>query len=289
MEKGEMCALKENMDIGEDTLGNFLREASILYNLRHPGLPEVWDHFVIPGEGQYLVMEFIEGVSLLELLDQEGKPLSEVDVVTVLVQVCDALNYLHSQKPPIIHRDIKPGNIRITPEGKVVLVDFGIAKIYDEFSQTSTVARAVSPGYSPLEQYGLATTDARSDVYALAATAYHLLTNKVPSSSVDIAAGTSPPLKPVRELNPKISHEVSQAISRSMRLRIDRRTKSINQFKDDLEQSPAYRKSNKNKRIKAPRKAQKTNRLALVFGLILILAILIAGAYLALNYLPLNF
>ncbi|MBN1148691.1 MAG: serine/threonine protein kinase [Anaerolineales bacterium] len=288
LEKGETCAVKENLDVGDDTLGKFLREASILYNLKHPGLPAVWDHFVIPGEGQYLVMEFVEGVSLIEIIEEEGKPLSEEDAVTVLIQVCDALQYLHNQNPPIIHRDIKPGNIRITPEGRVVLVDFGIAKVYDEFSRTSTLARAVSPGYSPLEQYGLAMTDARSDVYALGATAYKLLTNKVPDSSVDIAAGTVPPLKPVHDLNPQVSQEVSTAIARAMRLRLDQRTNSITQFKTELQQSPIHRKSNKGKRSKRIAK-RKNNWLAVAFGIVLILAALLTSAYLVYALLPLIF
>jgi len=279
LEKGVTCALKENLDVGDDTLGKFLREASILYNLKHPGLPAVWDHFVIPGEGQYLVMEFVEGSSLTEILEHEGKPLLEEDVVAVITQVCDALDYLHSQNPPIIHRDIKPGNIRITPEGKVVLVDFGIAKVYDQFSRTSTVARAISPGYSPLEQYGLATTDARSDVYALGATAYQLLTNKVPASSVDIAAGTVPPLRPVHEVNPEVSREASLAIVRAMQLRLNRRTKSIAQFKAELEQSPAFQKSRKGK-LPGSNLGRQQNWLALAFGVVVILAILLTGVYL---------
>lgn len=236
LESGTTCAVKENLnDSQEEVMGDFLREASMLFNMQHPNLPKVWDHFVVPGEGQYLVMEYIEGDSLDDILQKTKKPLPERDVLPWIIQVCDALAYLHSQKPPIIHRDVKPSNIRITPEGKAVLVDFGIAKFYDEFSKTSTVARAVTAGYSPLEQYGIGKTDERSDVYALGATMYKLLTNLSPNPSVDIAAGTADPPLPVRKVNPAISRETSQAIQRAMQLRIKYRTQSITKFKDEIE------------------------------------------------------
>jgi len=239
IESGDLCAIKENLDDSDNTVGNFLREASMLYNLRHKNLPVVWDHFVVPGEGQYLVMEYIEGISLSDLLEREGKPFPTKRVATWISQVCDALMYLHSQNPPIIHRDIKPGNIRLTPGGKAVLVDFGIAKFYDEQSQTSTVARAVSPGYSPLEQYGLGKTDARSDIYALGITTYKLLTTQMPPPSVDLAAGTAAQPKTVAEVNPKVSPSASSAIEKSMSLKVSNRTPSIAKFKEELIQNLA--------------------------------------------------
>lgn len=235
LNNGNICAVKENLDDSQDdVMGKFLREASMLYNLKHTNLPEVWDHFVIPGEGQYLVMEYVEGQSLSAIQEQARKPLAERKVITWISQVCDALSYLHNQTPPIIHRDIKPGNIRITPDGKAVLVDFGIAKFYDQFSRTSTIARAVTPGYSPLEQYGLGKTDERSDIYALAATVYKLLTTVTPPPSVDIAAGTADPPAPAHKINALISPRVSQAIQRAMELRVRNRTQSVNRFKAEL-------------------------------------------------------
>jgi serine/threonine protein kinase len=277
--RGKNCAIKENLDDSPANRSRFLREASILYNLHHPNLPEVWDHFVIPGEGQYLVMEFVEGLSLIDILEHEGKPLSELRVVNWISQVCDALAYLHSQNPPIIHRDIKPGNIRITSQGKAILVDFGIAKVYDEFSRTSTMARAITPGYSPLEQYGLGRTDGRSDVYALGATAYKLLTNIQPEPSVDIAAGTAHSPKLVHEINPKVSREVSLAIGRAMQLKIDQRTASIKQFKNEILKSPIYKLSqqSKNGQIPTPRIPRW---IFWVLGFLL-LAGLVAGASIA--------
>ena len=238
LETGMACAIKENLnDTQEEVMGDFLREASMLFNLRHPNLPRVWDHFVVPAEGQYLVMEFVEGDSLDDILDKTNEPLPEQQATNWIIQVCDALEYLHGQSPPIIHRDIKPSNIRITPEGRAILVDFGIAKFYDEFSQTSTVARAVTAGYSPLEQYGIGKTDERSDIYALGATAYKMLTNITPNPSVDIAAGTADPPLPVREVNPDITRETNQALKHAMQLRVRNRTQSISKFKSEIQKA----------------------------------------------------
>ncbi|MCZ7674264.1 MAG: protein kinase [Chloroflexi bacterium] len=96
--------------------------------------------------------------------------------MSIITQIADALAYLHRQEPPIIHRDIKPANIRITADDHVFLVDFGLVKVYDHKLRTTIGARAVTPGYSPPEQYGQGNTDARTDVYALAATLYTMLT-----------------------------------------------------------------------------------------------------------------
>ena len=137
-------ALKENADTGPEAQRQFEREAHLLANLRHANLPRVSDHFGVPGQGQYLVMDFVEGKSLAALLAERGGPLSEVAVLPWIRQVCDALEYLHSRIPPVIHRDIKPDNIIIGPDGRAMLVDFGISK---EFAPgKGTTARAPAPG-----------------------------------------------------------------------------------------------------------------------------------------------
>jgi len=162
-------AVKENHEISPQAQKQFTHEAELLFKLRHPNLPRVTDHFFVPEQGQYLVMDYVEGEDLQTMLDARGgKPLPEQQVLPWVEQVCDALTYLHSQDPPILHRDIKPGNIKITPDGEAMLVDFGIAKVYDPDHHTTVGARAVTPGYSPPEQYGTG-TDAQSDVYARAA------------------------------------------------------------------------------------------------------------------------
>jgi len=163
------CAVKENLL--DPTLTpaqqqaqqqQFQREALFLSRLRHPHLPLIYDYFIEPNGQQYLVMEFVEGTDLHTLVQQRGA-LYEAQVLQWVNQILDALEYLHTQNPPIIHRDIKPQNILITPQGKAMLVDFGIAKVYVPGQPTTIGARAVSPGYSPPEQYGQGTTDARSD------------------------------------------------------------------------------------------------------------------------------
>lgn len=222
------CAVKENNETSEAARSQFAREASILYNLRHNNLPRVIDHFSVPGQGQYLVMDYIEGQDLQEKLAQAGGPLPQAQVLTWIRQVCDALTYLHTRTPPIIHRDIKPANIRITPEGSAVLVDFGVAKLFDPQRRTTLGARAITPGYSPFEQYGQKTTDARTDVYALGATLYHLLTGHTPQESLERISGTHLPSPTSR--NPEILPHVETAILRAMELMPENRFQTIAEF-----------------------------------------------------------
>jgi eukaryotic-like serine/threonine-protein kinase len=203
-------AIKENLDTSLEAQKQFQHEAQILSNLRHTNLPTVTDHFFISGLGQYLIMDYIEGDDLQAILDKNG-PLPQAQVLPWIEQVCDALEYLHAQNPPIIHRDIKPANIKITPQGKAVLVDFGISKVYDPQLKTTVGARAVTPGYSPPEQYGQGQTDQRSDVYALGATLYTLMTGYSPPESVERLTRNTP-LPPPHQLAPTISPTVEAAI-----------------------------------------------------------------------------
>jgi len=228
------CALKENQEASAQAIRQFSQEAILLANLNHPCLPRVIDHFSLPGQGQYLVMDFVEGEDLRDKLDRSFEPLPEREVVPWIIQICDALAYLHSQPQPVIHRDVKPSNIRITPQGRATLVDFGIAKVFDPRMPTSTAAKAVTAGYSPPEQYGQGKTDARSDIYALGATLYTLLTGQRLPDSVDILTGVAPPLPPPRSVNPKISMGVSAAIERAMVLDRNFRYPSVSEFRADL-------------------------------------------------------
>jgi hypothetical protein len=230
--------LKENFDASPPAEKQFAREASILFNLRHPNLPMVFDYFSVPGQGLYLVMVYVEGEDLQQLLERRGEPLPEADVLPWVQQVCDALSYLHSQEPPVIHRDIKPANIKITPQGQAVLVDFGIAKVYDPHLKTTVGARAVTPGYSPPEQYGRGSTDARTDIYALGATLYALLTGAEPPDSVDLLAGSETPPAALTRLNPKVSMPVENAIKRAMQLDREQRFQSVADFKTALLAAP---------------------------------------------------
>jgi len=215
-------AVKENFGSDAESQRQFEREAKLLAGLRHPNLPRVGDHFVVPGQGQYLVMDFVEGKSLTTLLSERGGPLDEAEVLPWMRQVCEALDYLHTRTPPIIHRDVKPDNIIVAPDGRAMLVDFGISKVYDPGKGTTIGAKAVTPGYSPPEQYGRGRTDARSDVYALGATLYTLLTGQTPPDGPDLSSGADV-LTPPRQVNPAVSAATSAAVVAAMAPTISRR------------------------------------------------------------------
>ncbi len=228
-------AIKEGYEESAEGQRQFLREAQILANLAHPNLPRVIDFFTIPEQGQYLVMEFIEGQTLEELRVLAGEQLPEMQALGWITQVLDALIYIHRQNPPVIHRDIKPTNIKVTPpdenapQGRAMLVDFGVAKIYDSFKRTTIGARAVTPGYSPIEQYGTGVTDARTDIYALGATLYMLLTGQEPPEAPQRVLRD--PLAKPRQLNPDLTPEIEAVIWKAMRLDPDERFQTAAEFK----------------------------------------------------------
>lgn len=219
-------ALKENLNINPESERQFQREANLLASLRHPHLPRVTDHFILEGR-QYLVMDFIQGTDLHARALE--KPPSVSEVLAWADSLCDALSYLHNLQPPIIHRDIKPANVKLQPDGTVVLVDFGLAKVFDQ-AQTSTGARGLTPGYSPPEQYGGARTDARSDQYALAATLYSLLTGKSPTDSIERMLDKVD-LKPARALNPLIPANVDSALTRALSIEQASRFPDLQSFR----------------------------------------------------------
>ena len=226
-------AVKENLDISPEAQHQFEREALLLAPLRHTNLPRVTDHFFLPGQGQYLVMDFVEGRNLEELLNERGHALDEAEVLPWIGQVCDALDYLHRQTPPIIHRDIKPQNIIIDAGDRAMLVDFGISKVYDPSLVTTVGARAVTIGFSPPEQYGMGKTDARSDVYALGATLYTLLTGTPPPESVGLMTGAET-LTPIRQTNPNVSPSTEAAITAAMALATSQRLSGAGALRDAL-------------------------------------------------------
>lgn len=229
------CAVKENLDTSQIAQKQFSREARMLANLHHLNLPRVTDYFMLPDQGQYLVMDFVEGVNLQEMVAKKGGRLSEEQAIKWVRQVCDALDYLHAHQPPIIHRDIKPQNIIITPEDRAMLVDFGIAKVYDPQLSTTLGAKAVTPGYSPPEQYGMGSTDARSDVYALGATLYTLLTGQEPIESIQRSIGESMPGP--RLINPVVSQPIEAAILKAMQISPSQRFSTISDLRSALGES----------------------------------------------------
>jgi serine/threonine protein kinase len=229
---GVYVAVKENLIEDEEGLKQFRREATLLAGLRHQNLPRVTDHFVIEGQGQYLVMDFIAGEDLKQRFQRIGK-FHEKEVLLMGIAICDALTYLHGLNPPVLHRDIKPGNIRITPGGQVYLVDFGLAKVGSATQATTTGARGLTPGYSPPEQYGTARTDARSDIYALGATLYSMLTGSPPADGLAVAINQTS-LIPVQTLLPKASYEISAALEKALSVDPEDRFQTAVEFKHAL-------------------------------------------------------
>lgn len=234
---GVNVAVKENLFTTEEYARQFRREAVILANLRHTNLPRVTDHFVISGQGQYLVMDFIEGEDLRERMDRDGL-LSDEETVILGMAICDALTYLHSRKPQVVHRDIKPGNVKVSPTGHITLVDFGLAKVLEGSQMTSTGARAMTPGYSPPEQYGTARTDHRTDIYSLGATLYVALTGVLPEDALMRAMGQAE-LTPIRKHNPKVSRRLASVVEKALELRPEDRFQTAEEFKVSLLRSKA--------------------------------------------------
>jgi serine/threonine protein kinase len=229
---GVEVAVKENLFTTDEYARQFRLEATILASLRQQNLPRVSDHFVIEPLGQYLVMDFIEGEDLRQRLDRLG-PLPEQEVIIIGVAICDAISYMHTSTPVILHRDIKPGNVRITPTGHIYLVDFGLAKVVEGREATHTGARAMTPGYSPPEQYGSARTDGRSDIYSLGATLYCALTNALPEDGLDRAMNRAE-LTPIQKLNPKVSDHVVTIVEKCLAVQPKDRYQTADELRYDL-------------------------------------------------------
>jgi hypothetical protein len=223
-------AVKENLLVTEASQRQFEREARLLAGLRHPNLPRVTDHFVVAGQGQYLVMDFVEGEDLSARQERLGR-LPEAEVLRWAEDVLRALAYLHTRN--IVHRDIKPANIKITPEGSAVLVDFGIAKVGGA-GQTTTGARGLTPGYAPPEQYGMGATEARTDLYSLGATLYHALSGEVPVNAFERTVQRAP-LTPLRQAAPQVSARTAAAVEKALALALEDRWPSAEAMRQALQ------------------------------------------------------
>jgi serine/threonine protein kinase len=247
--EGRVCALKEvlpslvNNALSEEELDQmseqFRIEASILSRLDHPNLPKVSDYFSVSGR-EYLVMDFIEGRDLQEIVSEQQKAgdfLSEQLVLGWAGQLLDALEYLHDQDPQVVHRDVKPSNIKLTPRGTIKLVDFGLVKVlHDDDSRTVTVVQGRGTvAYTPLEQYGGDTgyTDARSDIYSLGATLYQLLAGIAPADAKErfLRPGV---LVSLRQINPAISPRVERVIFQALAMHPNERPPSIRALREML-------------------------------------------------------
>ena len=215
-------ALKETLFTDEKLRKQFEREARLLARMHHQALPRVSDHFN-EGDGQFLVMQYIAGEDFYEMLTRRNGPFPQEEVLRWGDQLCDALDYLHTQDPQIIHRDIKPQNLKLTARGQVVLLDFGLAKGFAGQMSVVTTSASIfgyTPNYAPLEQVQGLGTDARSDLYSLSATLYHLLTNVKPPDALSRAAaivnGQPDPLAPANQVGGQVSAAVLQLFSQFM-------------------------------------------------------------------------
>jgi serine/threonine protein kinase len=176
---GTTVAVKETFFAEERLRQQFQREAALLAKLKHPALPKVSDHFS-EGAGQFLVMEFIPGRDLFSLLNDRGQPFEASLVMQWTERLLDALDYIHTQNPPVIHRDVKPENLKITERGELFLLDFGLARNATTPTRAGGSLHAYTLAYASPEQLKATGTDARSDLYSLGATLYHLLTGDTP-------------------------------------------------------------------------------------------------------------
>jgi serine/threonine protein kinase len=216
-----VVALKQTLVEGEPLRRAFEREAQLLAALRHSSLPRVSDHFVDP-QGQFLVMEYIPGEDLGALLEQQKRPFDVADVLRWADQLLDVLAYLHTHEPPIIHRDIKPQNMKRTAGNNIILLDFGLAK--GSAAQTrATSAGSIfgyTPHYAPLEQIHGTGTDPRSDLYSLGATLYHLITDQTPIDALSRAGAKvndlPDPLAPANVVNPNVPAPVAAVLHQAM-------------------------------------------------------------------------
>ena len=240
---GSVVAIKETLFLDEKYRKAFEREARLLNSLKHPALPRVSDHFE-DSNGQFLVMEYIEGDDLSEIMDRDQKAFSLKDVLDWTLQLLDALKYLHTQATPVIHRDIKPQNLKLTPRGQIILLDFGLAKGNPTDFESSTAAKSMfgySRNYASIEQIQGSGTDERSDLYALAATAYHLLTGVPPADALtramNVLSGKPDPLIPVHEINSDIPVNISGILYNAMALDANQRPESAEKMRKMLSEN----------------------------------------------------
>ncbi len=221
------CAIKEMVDHFIDQAQRieaneyFAREADTLAQLKHQAIPAITDRFEIANR-HYLVMEYVEGRNLEEELAARGEPLPEGLVIDIARQLSDVLAYLHGLKPPIIYRDMKPSNVMLNPNGRVVLVDFGIARLFKAARKGTMIGTL---GFAPPEQYQ-GHVDPRSDIYSLGATLHYVLTGRDPEKF--------PPFSfpPIRELRPGVSSNLAGAIDAALAYEMNGRPATIQEFRD---------------------------------------------------------
>lgn len=238
-------AIKEVTDTDPGVRMQFQLEARLLIDTKHPNIPR--GYYLLEDKSRmYLIMEYVHGKDLEEILNDSLKsrrqPLDEAQVLQWAIAVCGALTEMHSLKTPIIHRDIKPANIKVTPDGRPVLIDFGLAKLHKPSRSTQAAAQGVSPGFAPPEQYmAKGKTDARTDVYGLGATIYACLTGRdAPEAPARLlaqtgATGQGAALKPVGYYNPQVSEATERIIKKALELSPQQRQQSAADLQRELQ------------------------------------------------------
>lgn len=203
---------------------NFLAEPNILKKLKHPGIPRIIDIFY-ENDNLYMVEDYIEGENLKEYVKRKGNLTTE-EICKIASEMGEIVEYLHSFDPPIIHRDLKPSNIMITPEGGVVLIDFGISRVYKPGQESDTVYIG-SRGYAAPEQfYGTGQSSTQTDIYALGAVVYFMITGKAPSTA----------LEPLYDENydGNVNIDIREIIKRAMKIKVEERYGSIQEMSKEI-------------------------------------------------------
>src|SRR5512143_3233129 len=262
----------------EQTRAQFEREARILATLRHPNLPRVTDYFTFDDQ-EFLVMDYIEGQSLEEMMAVQPGGLDEGTVFDWADQLLSALEYIH--RHGLVHRDVKPANIRVTPDGHIFLVDFGLVKVFDPASpKTATAVRGLgTPQYAPPEQYDaeLGHTEPRSDLYSIGATMYHLLTDEVPATVTQRVSNPAA-FRTLREIRPTISPEIERVILRAMEVPVAKRFASASDMRSALQLARARAQVNPADTSRLPgtelMRARQKNRRRIGGGAAALLALL---------------
>jgi serine/threonine protein kinase len=221
---GSTVAIKETLCMDNNYRKAIEREARLLNSLKHTALPRVTDHF-LEENGQFLVMEYIPGEDLFDMIEGRKTPFPVEDILRWADQLLDALEFLHTQHIPVIHRDIKPQNLKIASRGQIILLDFGLAKGNPTDAEHNTAAKSIfgySRNYASLEQIQGTGTDPRSDLYSLAATLYHLVTAVPPEDALTramcVLSQKADPLIPANRINPEVPRGVAEVLHNAMDL-----------------------------------------------------------------------
>lgn len=286
---GRLCAIKEvkpeanaSPEARLQEQSQFLREASLLAQLDHPNLPKVSDFFTDGGR-DYLVMDFVPGKNLKEMINEsqvQGQKLSVKTVMEWAIQIMDAMEYLHNQDPPVLHRDIKPANIKLTPDSRIKLVDFGLAKLMtgDSSSTVTVIQGRGTAYYTPLEQYGAESehTDVRSDIYAFGGTLYHLLAAQAPPEAKERFLNPAV-LRPIHSINKEVDQDLSDSIHWALEMHPEDRPQNVATLRRSLlgeERQPL--KSDQGNGRESISEAIKNNSLILIIAIgLFVLAVML--------------